>query len=164
MHVLSRVSFVVVLVAACGKGNEGAQPAATQGGSGSSTAVGSATSDMRAQCLKVRDHIVDLLARAYVAEPAATFDGLDRSDPVIAEGLDLALTRDTFGTFLTTDAGKAWLDRQKARSIGSPEMAATVEKCAREATQVNIDCWLGARNAPAFQLCPMPGLDSNPAP
>ncbi|MDX2089287.1 MAG: hypothetical protein SFX73_15640 [Kofleriaceae bacterium] len=163
MHVLGRSSFLIALVAACGKGTEPG-PAATQGSSGSSAALGSSTADMRAQCLKVRDHIVDLLAEAYVANPATTFDGLDRSDPVIAEGLDLALTRDSFGAFLTTDAGKAWIARQKARSIGSPEMAATVDKCTREATQANIDCWLESMNVTAFQLCPMPGPTAPPAP
>jgi hypothetical protein len=157
---------VLALVAACGKGNEPGHAAqgTSASSAGSGVSVGSGTADMRAQCLEVRDHIVDLLAQAYVADPPTTFDGLDRSDPVIAEGLDLALTRDTFGGFLATDAGKAWIGRQKARSIGSPEMAATVDKCTREASQVNIDCWLGARNVPAFQLCPMPGQDAPAAP
>jgi len=159
VHVLLRFGLPVVLVAACG-GTKSEAPAGSGSGSASgSSLTGSAagSGDSRARCLAVRDHVVDLIAGAYLAEPNTTFDGLDRSDPHIAEGLDPAVTRETFGAFLATDPGKAWLERQKARAISAPAMADTVEKCVQLATQANLDCWLGSRNLPAFQLCPEPG-------
>lgn len=148
MQPLLRLSIPVALACACNTG-ERPQAASSAGSAGSA--------DSRAQCAKVRDHLVELIANAYAASPETTFDGLDRSDPQITEGLDTSLTRETFAAFLATDTGKAWLERQKARAISAPAMAATVDKCALQATQAHLDCWLGATDISAFQLCPAPG-------
>ncbi|HVK83743.1 MAG TPA: hypothetical protein VM513_06535 [Kofleriaceae bacterium] len=157
MHLILRLGFALALLAACSNGEQRAP--ATTGGAGSAGSAGASTgsASTMTRCEQVRDHLVTLLADAYAAAPETTFDGLDRADPYIAEGLDPTLTRQSFGPFLTTPAGQAWIERQKQRARTSPEMAGTVEKCATQATPANLDCWLGAKNVTAFQLCPPPG-------
>lgn len=140
MQLIVRLGFALPLLAACSTG-ERTPPAP----------------DLRARCTEVRDHLVELIAKAYIANPVTTFDGLDRSDPAITEGLDPKLTRDTFGAFLATPAGQAWIARQKQRAIAAPSMTDTVATCTAKATPANIACWLGANNMTAFQLCPPPG-------
>lgn len=110
----------------------------------------------RDQCIAVRDHVVQLISEYYVAHAPETFDGLDRSDPSIQDGLPPDTTRDTFAAFLATAPGKAWLAKARARTIASVSMSDTVDKCVSSAQKSHLDCWLAATTMEQFQTCPVP--------
>lgn len=151
--------LAVSLLAACGQGERARPPAGGGSGSGHGSAIiarGSGSAASPAQCAAVRDHVVGLIAAYYVRHPEETWDGLDRSDPALREGLDPAMTRDNFATFLASEAGEAWLTRARERTIRAPAMTETVDKCIARAGAEHVTCWLEATTFEAFQACPNP--------
>lgn len=110
----------------------------------------------REQCVAVRDHVVELIIQHYVAHPAETFDGLDRSDTATMVGIPVGTTRDSFGAFLSSDSAKTWLGNARARLVAGTGLTDTVDKCARRGKPEHVACWMGATTMEIFQRCPTP--------
>ncbi len=110
----------------------------------------------RAQCVAVRDHVVELILGHYRTHGTETFDGLDRADTATMVGIPPGVTRDTFQPFLESEAGKPWLDNARARLVGGAAMTETVDKCVKRGKLANITCWMGAATMETFQRCPTP--------
>jgi len=110
----------------------------------------------REQCVGVRDHVVELIVRHYVAHPEQTFDGLDRGDPATIVGIPPGVKRETFGPFLASDAGKPWLANARARLVAGTGLSDTVDKCVRRGKPEHVTCWMGAATMEIFQRCPTP--------
>lgn len=110
----------------------------------------------RAQCVAVRDHVVELIIQHYIANGPETFDGLDRSDVATMVGIPPGVTREKFGVFLASGAAEQWLANARARLVAGTGLSDTVEKCAQRGTPTHIECWLGASTMEIFQRCPTP--------
>jgi hypothetical protein len=110
----------------------------------------------REQCVAVRDHVVELIVKHYLAHPEETFDGLDRSDTATMVGIPVGTTRESFGAFLASDAGKPWLGNARARLVAGTGLTDTVDKCVRRGKPEHIACWMGALTMEIFQRCPTP--------
>ena len=110
----------------------------------------------RQQCVAVRDHVVELIIRHYLAHPEDTFDGLDRADLATNVGIPQGTTRETFGPFIASDAGKPWLANARARLVAGTGLGETVDKCVRRGKPEHIACWMGATAMEVFQRCPTP--------
>ncbi len=133
------LACVVVLGFGCGKKQEAAPEKVT-----------------RAQCVAVRDHVVDLIIAHYKANAPETFDGLDRSDVATMVGIPAGTTRETFGRFLASEAATQWLGNARARLVAGTGLGDTVEKCAQRGTPTHIRCWMEASTMEIFQRCPTP--------
>ena len=134
---MRRLLLVIALVAAC-KGKRGPKPPPVT----------------QADCIAVRDHVADLVTTDMVAHPERLWDSLQSHDPAKDADLDAGLTRETFGAWLATERGKAWIAKSRARA--SSKFDDIVAKCVARATKDNITCWLGAKNITAFGQCPDP--------
>lgn len=117
---------------------------------------GAADKVTREQCVAVRDHVVDLILAHYIAHPAETFDGLDRSDIATMVNIPQGTTRDSFGAFVTSESGKQWLGNARARLVAGTGLTDTVERCAHRGKPTHVACWLGATTMETFQRCPTP--------
>lgn len=138
MHRLVVLALLVILALGCGKKEATSQKAT------------------REQCVAVRDHVVDLIIKHYIANGAETFDGLDRSDAATMVGIPPGVAREKFGAFLASGAAEQWLANTRARLVAGTGLSDTVEKCAQRGTSTHIACWRGASTMEIFQRCPTP--------
>jgi hypothetical protein len=105
----------------------------------------------RSDCIRIRDHVAELVTNDLVAHPEALWDA---HDPSHDDGVDPGLTRATFGAFLKTERGQQWIARSRARAAAT--MDDLVDLCVKKAKQANLDCWLAATTPDAFAKCPDP--------
>ncbi len=138
MHRLVVLALVVILALGCGKKQSAADKVT------------------RDDCLAVRDHVVDLIIKHYIANGAETFDGLDRSDAATMVGIPPGVAREKFGVFLASGAAEQWLASTRARLVAGAGLGDTVEKCAQRGTSTHIACWMEAQTMEIFQRCPTP--------
>jgi hypothetical protein len=106
-------------------------------------------SQLRTDCNRVADHVADIIVDYFVANPNQLWEAVhaEPGDP----GIPLTFTKATFPTFLSSDAGKRWIDRRRAIvQVGTHSI---VEQCVQKASQKQIKCMLAATTREAVAAC-----------
>jgi hypothetical protein len=110
----------------------------------------------RESCLAVRDHAAELITGYYQRHPEETFDGLDRSDLAVMVGIPPGVKRETFGTWLASEAARQWLANARVRLISGSGLTDFVGRCTKGARPEHVACWTAAATMETFQACPIP--------
>ena len=102
----------------------------------------------REDCVKVADHIAELIVGYLSSHPDELWDAVTSEGET---GLPPTVTKATLGAFIATPEGKTWMMQRRGHVRTGTEQG--IDKCVKAASAKQVKCLLAAKTREDVNAC-----------